>query len=807
MSFPRLTMDVDLEPLAPNRIHSLPVRVSYLVPPSSQTFSTTFDAPQQVYVHPNPSARSGRDEAWGAIYLKTIVQGILGASPELHPSHASTPDFSLYVHDPRETYLRRSRPSIAPSSDAAVPVPPQEVWTGKGLVSWALDEPGAGKNLITGRLVACESFAAPNKRDDSLSALEALVEQGNVRGKAWGIEVFISMRSNLGRANIFPAALHQSVEARAAPKLDPPEQAAPRPLPLATPHRPSTVAQSSSLSRPILTRPKSFVKKKRSPVQPEPRGRLGALDVNSPRVVSGGPAPTALRADAHPAAAAWNSRSASLLARPEDITQDNAHELLRDQTFLDILARVTGTPVGQIKAAPAPATTSSEPARKRRRKVTDKVEEGIGASRAKTSGWVGAGPGKVPPEELKCYNCATTKSSVWRMKEMEDGKVVRVCNACGLYYNKTRNMRPQSMWGNRADAAESSTFAQTPGAPSAARSRSSGTPSSFKRTFTMAVEKDAERIASRHRAAQSSTPAPYAMSEMNVGDAPTPDSRQMPMTSPVRGLPGQPPRRKRETPVAPPASTPARSTAPPAESPNTIIRRILAGGEAPTLAMPLSDDHTGSSVHAPTSAVAPDLDWASTGLSAFLSVEGFTMPLVTAGPLGTPTAPAHMPTDLQGVSSIMRPPRADDDDDVFSELFQRTSSLGVLSSPSTGAAFDFSQLPPSSPPAMPGLAHSALLLSSPSASPGDTPLADKSPAKPASGLRHSVGAHGADADAVEQSRDYVFDSKFDLDFGMGFDTAFAPVEGAEIEELLKGFATDRAAVDDVDWASWGAIEG
>jgi hypothetical protein len=31
--------------------------------------------------------------------------------------------------------------------------PPQEVWTGKGLVSWALNEPGVGKNLVTGKLV------------------------------------------------------------------------------------------------------------------------------------------------------------------------------------------------------------------------------------------------------------------------------------------------------------------------------------------------------------------------------------------------------------------------------------------------------------------------------------------------------------------------------------------------------------------------------------------------------------------------------------------------------------------------------
>jgi predicted metalloprotease with PDZ domain len=61
------------------RVH--PVQVTYHIQASSQSFSTLFSTPQQVYVHPNAGSQEvdGQDEAWGAIYLKTVVQGILMA--------------------------------------------------------------------------------------------------------------------------------------------------------------------------------------------------------------------------------------------------------------------------------------------------------------------------------------------------------------------------------------------------------------------------------------------------------------------------------------------------------------------------------------------------------------------------------------------------------------------------------------------------------------------------------------------------------------------------------------------------------
>lgn len=57
------------------------MQVSYHLPSSAQTFTSLFSTPQQVYVHaaPGRSDVGHGDEAWGAIYLKTVVQGIVMA--------------------------------------------------------------------------------------------------------------------------------------------------------------------------------------------------------------------------------------------------------------------------------------------------------------------------------------------------------------------------------------------------------------------------------------------------------------------------------------------------------------------------------------------------------------------------------------------------------------------------------------------------------------------------------------------------------------------------------------------------------
>jgi hypothetical protein len=67
-------------PLETGRIHALPVQVTYHLSSSSQSFSTLFAEPQDVYLHPPAGkGRDREDEVWGAIYLKAVVQGIVMA--------------------------------------------------------------------------------------------------------------------------------------------------------------------------------------------------------------------------------------------------------------------------------------------------------------------------------------------------------------------------------------------------------------------------------------------------------------------------------------------------------------------------------------------------------------------------------------------------------------------------------------------------------------------------------------------------------------------------------------------------------
>lgn len=55
----------------------------------------------------------------------------------------------------------------------------------------------------------------------------------------------------------------------------------------------------------------------------------------------------------------------------------------------------------------------------------------------------------VPPAKkvYVCDNCRTTETSTWRVKQLPGGKERRVCNDCGVYFNKTKKMRPKELWG------------------------------------------------------------------------------------------------------------------------------------------------------------------------------------------------------------------------------------------------------------------------------------------------------------------------------------------------------------------------
>ncbi|KAJ9125377.1 hypothetical protein QFC22_000337 [Naganishia vaughanmartiniae] len=53
------------------------------------------------------------------------------------------------------------------------------------------------------------------------------------------------------------------------------------------------------------------------------------------------------------------------------------------------------------------------------------------------------------PRILSCDHCKTTETRVWRVKQLPGGKERRVCDACGLYFNNTKKMRPKELWGTQ----------------------------------------------------------------------------------------------------------------------------------------------------------------------------------------------------------------------------------------------------------------------------------------------------------------------------------------------------------------------
>lgn len=50
-----------------------------------------------------------------------------------------------------------------------------------------------------------------------------------------------------------------------------------------------------------------------------------------------------------------------------------------------------------------------------------------------------------------CKNCGTIETPRWRVKTLADGKERRVCDACGIYFNKEKQMRPKEMWSPKSN--------------------------------------------------------------------------------------------------------------------------------------------------------------------------------------------------------------------------------------------------------------------------------------------------------------------------------------------------------------------
>ncbi|ORX35069.1 hypothetical protein BD324DRAFT_682976 [Kockovaella imperatae] len=51
---------------------------------------------------------------------------------------------------------------------------------------------------------------------------------------------------------------------------------------------------------------------------------------------------------------------------------------------------------------------------------------------------------------MGCSNCGAMESELWRTKKLKDGSMKKVCNACGLYFNEFKRMRPPELWSGQA---------------------------------------------------------------------------------------------------------------------------------------------------------------------------------------------------------------------------------------------------------------------------------------------------------------------------------------------------------------------
>lgn len=563
-----------------------------------------------------------------------------------------------------------------------------------------------------------------------MSALEALVaahsSRSTTESEAWGIEISVGLKSSLSASSAFPRPLHQAVENGSVTGiLEPEEDDVPdSPAPIPAP-RPSTVARIPSFPAARTASSSSSL-----PPRPIPRNVM-----SSPAGPSRGRAPIVRRKKTPGSEADERSKLTTIdmnksPASPSDLAQVKSalgkmaaegHPELTPEV-LKLLEKFAGS------------TSAQQAATEKRLREEEASKNDAKAKRARSNA-------AAPRSEMsnrtygssapcKCSNCGTTKSSVWRQQQEPDGTTVRVCNACGLYYNKKMEPRPPSMWQSDENGI----------VRGRGRTKASDR-AGFKRTLTQAAEQDADRIANSRRATRG-----------KGGKAPVSRAKAVPQTSPARGSAPLP----RSVRVAAATSVAASSPGPwqAAESTTPIGDPGSSAGEPSkpmqSLAMPLSDDGSG---HNESQA----MQWTD-DLSAFFNVDGFAMaPGNEASPSRSPVRNISS-ADARNASSalrnhVMAQPTSDaveaSDDDVFSELFNRTSSFGQYQSSPT--PFDFSQLPPSSPPAIPGSLPHSLLFSSPSGSPVDpSPRSVESKTSPhRSGLRNEVTLHDDKADGDE----------------------------------------------------------
>jgi hypothetical protein len=309
----------------------------------------------------------------------------------------------------------------------------QEVWTGKGLVSKALEEPGVGKNLITGRLVRRREFSWMSVTDED--PLMALMRCGGDEQGSWGIEVSLGLKNGAGgQLGLGIKPVHAQAHtgfaiSRASsplpqpyaststtPLLPPPPmparhsypavpQQARRPIPSSA-RTTSYLPPSTTLARPAVPSRKTTTTVTKKKSAPTPR-QLASVDTNSRRASSSNPPP--------PSTAAARGLPFEIprhvYDNPDLLTKEQAERLIASPFFLDKLSEMTGHPlVPKVK-----------------REREDDASQGQGSSTKKSRNGKGE-----DGEPTMCYNCGRVKSYVWRQMTLDDSSTVTLCNGAFL---------------------------------------------------------------------------------------------------------------------------------------------------------------------------------------------------------------------------------------------------------------------------------------------------------------------------------------------------------------------------------------
>lgn len=368
-------------------------------------------------------------------------------SPECVPNQSSL-DFSVYNLDP---YPRTSSSTTAsrafPNPSSSVPSPASSSWAGKGFLSWALSEQGAGATLARGRLLREYEFAAANFAEGG--GLEALMAASNGNGeeedgKGWGLEVTLTLRqvnpdgnAEFAGRKAFENMLDTGKSSSTSSLIV--SSSPPRPPEKPVFAKPALPPKSPSPLRRGTLPPRNTLSPRTAP---PPQPRLSPRKPEPPRVRENTPPPPPkqdIRPRTPPPQSPSRAALMNLLKNEGKVSPDMARKIANSDFLVRLLKASGGSP---SKNRPALATTQPPNKQATRLPEAKLGDEKPHPPSDHVSPWA-ATPSN--PSDA-CYNCGTTESSQWMSKKLKDGSTGRVCNSCGLYFNKHKRMRPRELW-------------------------------------------------------------------------------------------------------------------------------------------------------------------------------------------------------------------------------------------------------------------------------------------------------------------------------------------------------------------------